>query len=273
MNFRDIALHYILKNLKRLVVEICVRAVYFDNNLNMQFNMVCDASMAEAYLFYSSLTLFAMSCLTLVLFVLFRLKHHKISSFPKNLSANFFDKTFNVLDPYPERRKILHNFLSVLSIIPIILSIVFAAFVWKILEYGLLLSLVIIIVCLNLMLTDVASETYQNAEIFIKAVHKRADLGVGDIKAFQTLKNVLPKLSNYYLALSILFLIFAATLGYIWSSLLLFFSQVIGLIVEVSATTGIIAYQVAVLIFALIVVLVQIFAWKIKNKFLRHLVE
>jgi hypothetical protein len=123
------------------------------------------------------------------------------------------------------------------------------------------------------MLMDVMSEIYQVTKIFIKAIHSEASLGVGDIKAIQMLKRALPRLSNYYLVLSILFFVFAAMLGYIWSSLLLFFSQVIGLILEVSATTGIIAYQVAVLIFASIVVLVQIFAWKIKNKFLRHLVE
>jgi small-conductance mechanosensitive channel len=229
--------------------------------------------MAETYLFYSSLTLFAMSCLTLVLFVSFRLKYHRISSLPKNLSANVFDKTFNVLDPYPERRKIIHSFLSAVPLIAFFACLAFVILLWKVFEYGLLSSFFILIVCLNLMLTEVASETYQTTEILIKAVRKRADLATGDIKAFQTLKNALPKLSNYYLALSILFFVFAAMLGYIWSSLLLFFSQVIGLILEVSAATGIIAYQVAVLIFALIVVLIQIFAWKIKNKFLRHLVE
>jgi len=229
--------------------------------------------MAEIYLFYSSLTLFVMGCSALVLFLFFRLKYQRMNSYPKNLSANVFDKTFNVLDPYPERRKIIHSFLSAVPLIAFFASLAFAILLWKVFEYGLLLSLFILIVCLNLMLTEVASETYQTTGILIKAVRKRADLATGDIKAFQTLKNALPKLSNYYLALSILFLVFAATLDYIWSSLLLFFSQIIGLILEVSAATGIIAYQVAVLIFALIVVLIQIFAWKIKNKFLRHLVE
>ncbi len=229
--------------------------------------------MAEAYLFYSSLTLFAMGCLTLVLFVSFHLKYHRISNLPKNLSASIFDKTFNVLNPYSEHGKIIHNFLSALPLIPVFVSVVFFVFLLKILEYGLLLSLVIIIVCLNLMLTDVASETYQNAEIFIKAVHKRADLGVGDIKAFQTLKNALPKLSNYYLALSILFLIFAATLGYIWSSLSWVLTQVAGLISEISATNGFVAYQVAVFLFVLIIVIVQIFVLKVKDKFLSYVIE
>lgn len=194
------------------------------------------------------------------------MKYHRISNLPKNLSANVFDKTFNVLNPYSEHGKILHNFLSVLPIIPIILSFVFIAFLWKILEYGLLLSLVII-VCLNLMLTEVASETYQTTEILIKTVHKRADLAAGDIKAFQTLKNALPKLSNYYFALSILFLVFAATLDYIWPSLLSFFSQAIGLTLVIGTTTGIISYQVAVFLFALIISIIQIFVFKIKNKF------
>lgn len=200
------------------------------------------------------------------------MKYHRISNLPKNLSANVFDKTFNVLNPYSEHGKILHNFLSVLPIIPIILSFVFIAFLWKILEYGLLLSLVII-VCLNLMLTEVASETYQTTEILIKAVRKRADLAAGDIKAFQTLKNALPKLSNYYFALSILFLVFAATLDYIWPSLLSFFSQAIGLTLVIGTTTGIISYQVAVFLFALIISIIQIFVFKIKNKFLSYVIE
>lgn len=229
--------------------------------------------MAEIYLFYSSLTLFAMGCLALVLFLFFRLKYHGMNSCPKNLSANIFNKTFNVLDPYPERRKIIHSFLSAVPLIVLFVCLAFVILLWKVFEYGLLSSFFILLVCLNLMLMDVMSEIYQVTKIFIKAIRSEASLGVGDIKAIQVLKRALPRLSNYYLALSILFFVFAAMLGYIWSSLLLFFSQVIGLILEISATTGIIAYQVAVLMFALIVVLIQIFAWKIKNKFLRHLTE
>jgi small-conductance mechanosensitive channel len=229
--------------------------------------------MAEIYLFYSPLTLFAMGCLALVLFLFFRSKYHEMNSYPKNLSANIFNKTFNVLDPYPERRKIIHSFLSAVPLIAFFASLAFAILLWKVFEYGLLSSFFILIVCLNLMLMDVVSEIYQITKISIKAIRSETSLGVGDIKAIQVLKRALPRLSNYYLVLSILFFVFAAMSGYIWSSLLLFFSQFIGLILEVSATTGIIAYQVAVLIFALIVVLIQFFAWRIKNKFLRHLVE
>lgn len=212
-----------------------------------------------------------MGCLTLVLSILFRLKRHRMNSLPKNLSANIFNKTFNVFNPYPKRRRIIHNFLSALPLMVLLLCLVFFLFAWKALESGLLLSLVLLIICLNLILIEAASEIYQNAKIFIKALNSKADLGVGDLKVFLILKRALPKLSNYYLALSILFLTLAATLGYIWSLLLWFFAQVVSLILEVSALTGIIGFQGAVVLFALMVAVFQIFIWKIKNKFLSNL--
>lgn len=216
--------------------------------------------------------MFAMGCLTLVLSILFRLKHHRMNSLPRNLSANVFDKTFNVFNPYPERRRIVHNFLSALPLMVLPPCLVFFLFVWRVLESGLLLSLVLLIICLNLILIEVASEIYQNANIFIKAFNKKADLGVGDLKVFQTLERVMPKLSNYYLALSILFVTLGAMLSYIWSSLLWFFAQVVGLVLEVSTLTGsAIGFQVAVFLFVSMVVVVQVFIQKIKSKFLSNL--
>jgi len=212
-----------------------------------------------------------MGCLTLVLSILFRLKHHRMNRLPRKFSANIFDKTFSVFNPYSERRKVIHNFLSALPLMVFLICLVLVPFAWKAFESGLLLSLVLLIICLNLMLIEVASETYQNAKIFIKAFNNKADLGVGDLKVFQILERVMPKLSNYYLALSFLFLTFAATLVYIWSSFLWFFAQFAGLILEVSGSTGIVSFQVAVVLFASVIVVIQIFIWKIKSKFLSHL--
>ncbi len=250
-----------------------VRAIYCDKDLSIQFNLIFDVSMTEAYLFYSSLTLLAMGCLTLVLSASLRLKHYSIDSLPKNLSASIFDKTFNVLNPYPERRKIIHSFVSALPLITVFLTLGLLILLWKVLEYGLMLSLFLVIFCLNLMLLEVTLEIYQIAKVFIKAVHRKADFGFGDIKVLQTLKNALPKLSNYYLFLSILFLVGGATLSYIWPSILLLLSQVIGLILETSLKTGLLTYQTAVALFALILVIIQIFAVKLKNRFLKRVLE
>jgi len=217
-----------------------------------------------------------MNCLTLVLSILFRLKHHEMNHLPRNLSANIFDRTFSVFNPYSERRKVIHNFLFIAHILPLIT--VFVSWylaplaLFKVLESGLLLSVVLLIIWLNLMLIEVASEIYQNAKTFINAFNNKADLGAGDLKVFQVLKTALPKLSNYHLALSILFLTLAATLGYIWSSLLWFFARVIGLILEFQGSIGgTIAFPVSVLLFSLMVGIVQIFIWKIKSKVLSHL--
>jgi len=213
-----------------------------------------------------------MSCSTLVLSILFRLKHHRMNSLPRNLPANVFDKTFSVFDPYPEHRKFIHNFLPTLPLIVLLACLVFVPFAFKVFESGLLLSLVLLIICLNLMLIEVAVETSQNITIFIKAFNNKADLGVGDLKVFQILEGVIPKLSNYYLALSVLFLVLAATLGYVWPSLLWFFAQVMSLLLGVQVLTGgTIAFQVPVFLFALMVTALQLFVWKIKSKFLKHL--
>lgn len=228
--------------------------------------------LAETHLFYSSLVLFAMSCLTLVLCIFFRLKRHRINSLSKNVSANVFDKTFNIFNPYPEHRKIIHNFLRTLGVMINFAAMYVAFFMFKIIQFRILLSLVILLVCLHLMLLDFAAEIYQTYKIFIKAVHSKAGWGVGDLEVFQKLKSIMPKLSNYYLALSILFLTFAATLGYIWSSLLWLFFLPIGPIFEVSELTGVIGFLVAGLLYSAIVLIILILAWKIKSKVLSYIV-
>jgi len=195
---------------------------------------------------------------------------------PRNLSANIFDRTFSVFNPYSERRKVIHNFLLIAHILPLIIGIaswyLAPLALFKVFEYGLLLSVVLLIICLNLMLIEVASETYQNAKTFINAFNNKADLGAGDLKVFQVLRTALPKLSNYYLALSILFLTLAATLGYIWYPLLWFFARVAGLILELQASIGgTIAFPVTLVLFSLMVVVVLIFISKIKSKFLSYL--
>lgn len=232
-------------------------------------------ALAETYLFYSSLTLVAMGCSTLVLSILFRSKHHWMKRLPRSLSANVFDKTFNVFNPYPEQRGIIHsvNFISMLPAMIVVFAFtVLLFFAWALVASGLLLSVILLITCLNLMLLEVASDTYQNAKVFMKAFNNRANFGAGDLKVFETLKRVMPRLSNYYLALSILFLALAATLGYIWPSLLWSFARFAGLMLEVQALTGsAVGFQVALILIGLVVFVVQIVIWKIKSKFLTHL--
>jgi len=227
----------------------------------------------DSSLLNSSLTLLAMGCSVLVVSVIFRLKSRAINSLPKNLSANVFDKTFIVFNPYQEKRKIIHSLLLVLPLLVGFVSAGFFLILFKILEYGLLISFFILIIGLNLMALESAFDVYRNSKIFIKAVQSGTSLGVGDLKVFQLIKKVMPKLSNYYLGLSILFIASSVMLPYIWSSALWFFAWFIGLILQVSAPTGVISWQVAVFLFVLILVAIQFFASAVKNKLLSHMME
>lgn len=225
----------------------------------------------EGSIFYSSLTLFAMCCLALAISIFLRLKSRAINSLPKNLSANVFNKTFVVFNPYQEHRKIIHSFLLVFPIVVFFASM--GLILWKILEYGLLLSFFTLIIGINLIVMEGASDAYQNSKTFIKAIQGGTSLGVGDLKVFKMIKKVMPKLSNYYLGLSIFFVASAVMLPYIWSSMLWFLAWFIDLILQVSAPTGVMSWQVAVFLFALILVAIQIFASAVKNKLLSHLME
>lgn len=214
-----------------------------------------------------------MGCLALASSILFRLKFHALSGLPKNLSANVFSKTFVVFNPYSEQRKIIHGLLSALPIVMFFACMGLFLIVWKIFESGLMLSFFILIIGLNLITMEDAIEVYQTSKSFIESVKGGTSLGVGDLKVFQMLKKTMPRMSNYYLSLSILFVASSITLPYIWSSVLWFFTRFMGLLLEVSASTGIIAYQVAVFLFALILVIIHILVSKIKNKLLRYIVK
>ena len=227
--------------------------------------------MLGGYLFYASLSLFGMGCLTIVLALIFLSKNHEIEKNSKNLSANIFNKTFCIFDPYPEPRKSIYSHLSILLLACFLFIIFSAIMVWKILETGLLLSLTLIIIGLNLMLIDVALEVYKNVKSFTNAIRHKSNVGVGDLTVLQTLKNSTSKLSIYYFSISLIFFILGSTLQYLLPPLLWFLAEFIGLILEISAWTGVVAYQVAVFLFSIMIVITQRLTSRIKHKILRRI--
>jgi len=219
----------------------------------------------EAYLFYSSLTLFAMGCLALLLSVFFRLKSRAISNISTELEPRIFDKTFSVFNPYPERRRIIHSFLPVLFTVVVIASFGSLLIAMRIVEAGLLLSLFILIICLDLIVVNVAPETYMNTNTFIRAIHCGTSLGVGDLKVFQLLIRALPRLSNYYLGLSIFFIVLGVAFSYIWRIALEFFTRFVGLTFGIGEAAGWMGWVIPVILFVIAVVLVQTLVWKTRG--------
>ena len=220
----------------------------------------------ESYMIYSSLTLFLMGCLAIALSILFRLKFKVFKNLSDDLQPNVFDKSFVVFNPYGEQRKVFHEFLSFLPLIVGFASLGFALALMILVEAGFILSFCVTLFGLNLIVIEDGFEVYENSKTFIRAVQKEAKLGVGDLKVLQLIKEYMPKVSNYYLVLSITLMGFSIVFPYLFPSAIWLFAQFIGLILQVSRIVGVIAWVFAVFLFALTVVFVQILASKIRSR-------
>lgn len=215
----------------------------------------------------SFLILSVMSCLSLVFSLSFRLKSRVVGKLPKNLPVNVFDKTFNVFNPYPSRRKMIHSYIILLPILAWSGSLIVAFIVTvKIFEMGLILGLTLLLISLGLMMIEEALEIYRNANIFVKAVKNGVNLGKGDLAVLFLVKETLPKLSAYYLLLAVVFFTSSIALPYIVPAFLLTFAQFAGVVVEISASTGLLAVYLTAFLYALVILIVHVAAREIKSK-------
>ena len=226
----------------------------------------------EEPILYSSIVLVVMGCLALALFLIFRFKVRVFRSLPDNSSAEVFDRTFNVFDPYPKHSKVLHRFLTLLPSFVFVASVGFTFLLLEAFLLGLVLSLIIVIICLNLIVIEELFEVYKTANVFLKAINEKADFGMGDVRILQVLKKALPKACNYYLLLSISFMFLALALPYIMDPALWIFSSFIGSMLAIGPQRSFLAPIIAILLMALITVLTQIFVRKAKSKFLNNLI-
>lgn len=223
--------------------------------------------MENETLFLSScLTLLVMSCLSLVLAYLFRLRFHKLNKIACDPSVSVFSRTFNVFDPYPDRWKALNSFLTVLPLLVLACTGAVLLLFMEIVATGLLLSLIIIVVSLNLLVVEGVFDVYQSAKTFIAASKRGTGLGEGDLTVFRIAKKALPRISNYYLGLAIGFALFSLALPYATPSLSWAFLHLMDLIFRGGTAMGFAPYTVALLWTACIIVII-IFIRKIKNRF------
>ncbi|MEM3760426.1 MAG: hypothetical protein QXZ02_04845 [Candidatus Bathyarchaeia archaeon] len=214
---------------------------------------------------FASLVLFAMSCLALVLSILFRLKFRELNSLPK-MSASVFNKTFVVFNPYSEQRKIIHNYLLTLPFIVGFTAFFVSLLLFFMIAAGLALSAFIILTALNLTVLDDAFDVYGNSKLFLNAIRNGSDLGTGDLEVFLHLKLLTRKLSNYYISITILLFLLSLLLPHILYPALLAFCQFIGLIFQASSIAGAVGWQFAVFLFAFVLVFFEIFVMKVKNR-------
>jgi hypothetical protein len=221
-----------------------------------------------AALFPEFLVLIVMGFVCLIFFMSLRVKFRALRRFPSDPQVKVFDKTFSVFDPYPERRKMIQRFTTLFFYFAGVGSFLFLAIVTKMAETGLILGAVLFILCIGLMMLDEMLEIYKNACVFVNAVREGADFGKGDLIALSLVRQTLPKLSNYYLLLAIVFFASSTALPYIVPAALLALSGFVGLVVEFSASAGMAAPYIALLFLGVAIVIVQIVSGRLKSRIL-----
>ncbi len=229
--------------------------------------------MTTDHVFYSSVTLGFMGGLAIILAIVFRLKNRSLGRLPKNLSPSIFNKTFAVFDPYPDQKKSLHTFLVALPFVVFFASFGLLLLGWKMLESGLILSVFITIIGINMILVEEAPEVYANSKTFVEAIRTEAELAPGDLRALQLTQKAARKLSNYYFGLSILLIALGTTLPYIITLSIQLLVTFLDLIVKSTGWAGIIGWQIAILILAVTFVMFQILASRVKDKILTYKME
>lgn len=192
------------------------------------------AGMSDVFQFNPSLltgsaVLVAMGCASLILFLTLRWKSRAVQKLSRDLSIGIFSKTFNVFNPYIEHRKTIGNYfvLVILFVIYGYFSLL-VVFVMKILELGLLTGLVTFLICLGLMMPSETRNIHKNLSVFEKSIGDGVNLGKGDLDVLQFIKQILPKLSNYYLLLATLFFVSSLVFPYVTHASLTAFAQLIG---------------------------------------------
>ena len=135
---------------------------------------------------------------------------------------------------------------------------------------GFLLSTFIIIITLNIIVIEEAPEVYMNSRLFVKAVQNKRNLAEGDVKALNLVRKLAPKISNYYLGISAILIITSVALPYVWESLPSLTNWLVASAANLSGLSGILVFQVVAFLLAISFVIIQLVAFKLKNRIFRY---
>jgi len=213
----------------------------------------------------SMAVLVVMACVSILLSLLFDRKIRAINRLSQKINLNVFDKTFNVLDPYPRSRKTINSIM----IWPIVIMLLFTFFAMafsKIFETGIALGVIILISSISLMMVDEVTEINSTANLFSKALASQTGFGKGDVVALHLLKQTMPKLKKYFILLATLFLISALTLPFLLQAAVIALTQTVGSVMTTTYILGLISPYLSLLIFTAIVTIIAVTAGRIKTK-------
>jgi hypothetical protein len=200
--------------------------------------------------------------------VVLYLKYRAVNKIPKSLGVTIFDRTFNVFDPFPERRRALQSYLFFFLLSPLVafawVFVIVFVVILPIIEGGYVGDLAIFLICLGPMMINEAAESISVADRLVKATERQTKFGQGDIYVLSLVKNTIGRLSAYYLVLTAVFAALFFAVPYTVPALMLALSQLIGLTVQTTIGIPIISPFVAALMYILFVLAVIVAARKLR---------
>jgi hypothetical protein len=229
--------------------------------------------LAEAYVFYSSVTLASLACASLVLAVFFRKKSRDLNGLSTELTASVFNRTYVVFDPYPDQRKVIHRFLTALPLAVGAITGGMLLLVWETLTSGLFLSFVLIIISLNMIILEETPEVYMNTGVFIKAIQTGATMAPGDLRVLQLTKKVATKLSKYYLVLFMFFVVCSFLLPYAAAPAFQGWLIFVEFLLQLSQPAGFTGWLMVGILLAIGYVIICFSLSKIKSRLFRYELE
>ena len=212
--------------------------------------------------------LLAMSAASFVLSVLFYAKLRAARRLPKDLRASIFSRTFNVFDPFPEKRRTFHSYLFFTIFSPLMafswtFFIVFVV-ILRVFQAGFIAAFVLFIFCLSLMMTSEAFEVYSNTSKLLKSVRSGIRLGKGDMAVLYFAKKALIKLSKYYLVLACVFTTFFFTAPLVSPMFMIAFASFVEAITASTTTGFFLSPLLAVFLLSVVVAAVYVVARRLR---------
>ncbi len=218
----------------------------------------------------TSIVLMIMGGAALFFAFLLRARSRALRALPKDLSAQVFDRTYNIFDPEIRHRQIISSHTGLIIFIAVYgswLALIYIVF--KSFEVGGVLGSIAFLVCAALLMVDETQEISRNAGIFAKAVKNGVGLGKGDIQVLHVIKKTLPRLSAYHLTLAFVFFISALVVPFLVDAVFLASTGIAAAVFAVSAALKVIPIFSLIVIAALMgstLVMAEIAANKTKKR-------
>ena len=221
--------------------------------------------LVESYLLYASVVLATMGVVASGLASVFHVRLKKLAALSRNAEATVFSCTFTVFDPY-EKKTILHRFLPLFMTVPFIGAMGLGIMLLVLVSSGMLLAILVVILSIGLIATSESFEAHSESKLLIRAMENGKNLGAGDIRLLEVTKMILSRLTLYYVGLATFLFMLAAVFPIFWSNLLLYFTQSIGLIIQISTILGPAGWIIGLVIYGLIIAVFLLVTSTVKSR-------